>query len=136
MKHNNQSTVKNRYKYLFILPVLLALLLNINAANAQQPKDNKQADAKPIKLTPKQLAVFAGKYRYMDTYVTVTQANGGLVMKQLQGERATISFYPTDLYEFHTTHFGKPYWIRFSGNGKSKAPSFVTMDFDIWKRVN
>ncbi len=137
MKYNIQNPGKIQYKYLFVLPVVLALYLNPGLASAQQSKlkDDKAVNEKPIKLTAAQLAAVAGKYQYMDNYVTITPANGGIVLKQLQGQRTAISFYPTDLYEFHTRHFGKPYWIRFGESGKRKTASFLTSDHDIWVRV-
>jgi len=137
MKFNNQNSKKSRYKYLFVLAIILAFYTPANLANAKQskPKIDKEANQNAIKLTAAQLAMFAGKYRNMDEYVTITAANGGIILKQLQGKREAISFYPTDLYEFSTNHFGKPYWIRFGGKSKRKAPSFVTMDHDIWVRV-
>jgi len=137
MKYNIQNSPKSQYKYLFILPIVLAIYLNATLAKAQQskPKDNKEVNPKPIKLTAVQLAAVAGKYQYMDSYVTITPANGGIISKQLQGQRTAISFYPTDLHEFYTSHFGRPYWIMFSGSGKGKAPSFVTTDQEIWVKV-
>ena len=142
MKLNNQISKKSRYKYLFVLAAILAFYAPANLANAQtsKPKIDKKANQNAIKLTAAQLAMFAGKYKTMgdngeDNYITITPAKGGLVLKQLQGKREAISFYPTDLYEFSTSHFGKPYWIRFGGSSKRKAPSFVTMDHDIWVRV-
>jgi hypothetical protein len=142
MKNPNQVHGKRRYPYLFILPVIIAFCLNVNLANAQQsnPKTGKATDQNAIKLTAAQLAMFTGKYKTMDdngndNYVTITPVKGGIILKQLQGRGEAISFYPTDLYEFHTTHFGKPYWIRFGGKSKYKADSFVTMDHDIWVRV-
>jgi hypothetical protein len=137
MINNIQNSAKSRYKYLFVLPLVLALYLVAGLANAKQSKlkDYKEDNQKPIKLTAAQLTGFAGKYQYMDTYVTVTIADGGIILKQLQGQRTTISFYPTNLREFSTRHFGKPYWIMFSGTGKGKAPSFVTIDHEIWVRV-
>ncbi|NOW94788.1 hypothetical protein [Mucilaginibacter sp. SG564] len=139
MKYHIQNPGKKQSKYLFILPVVLALYLNAGFANAQQskPKDNKEINEKPVKLTTAQLAAVAGKYQYMDSYVTITPANGGIVLKQLQGQGTAISFYPTDLYEFHTRHFGRPYWIRFGGSGrdKSKTTRFLTIDQEIWVKV-
>jgi hypothetical protein len=137
MKFNVQNSAKSRYKYLFVLPLILAFYLVVNLASAKQSglKDNKEVNQKAIKLTAAQLAVVAGKYQYMDSYVTITPADGGIILKQLQGQRASISFYPTDLHEFSTRHFGRPYWIMFSGMGKGKAPSFITIDHEIWVRV-
>lgn len=137
MKYNIQNSEKSQYKYLFVLPIVLALYLNASLANAQQSKlkDNKEVNPEPIKLPTAQLAAVAGKYQYMDSYVTITPADGGIILKQLQGQRTAISFYPTDLHEFHTRHFSRPYWIMFGGSGKGKAPSFITIDKEIWVRV-
>ena len=128
---------KSQYKYAFVLPVILALSLNVNLASAQQskPKDHKEVNPEPIKLSTAQLAAVARKYQYMDSYVRISPANGGIILKQLLGQRTAISFYPTNLHEFYTSHFGRPYWIMFSGSGKGKAPSFVTTDQEIWVRV-
>lgn len=138
MKYNIQIPGKRRYIYLFIL----AFCLNINLANAQQPnpKTGNATGQNSIELTATQLSMFAGKYKTMDdngndNYVTITPVKGGIILKQLQGRGESISFYPTDLYEFHTTRFGKPYWIRFGGKSKHKVDSFVTIDHDIWVRV-
>jgi len=137
MINNIQNPTKNRCKYLLVLPLVFAFYLNVNLANAKQskPQKHKEADPKPIKLTLAQLAGVAGKYQYMDIYVTITPANGGIILKQLQGQHKVISFYPTDLHEFSTHGFGKPYWIYFSGTGKGKAPGFVTINHEIWMRV-
>ena len=142
MKNPNQIPGKKPLSHLIILSLVMGFCLNINLANAQKSnsKTSKAIDQNAIKLTATQLAMFAGKYKTMDdngndNYVTITLAKGGIILKQLQGRGESISFYPTDLYEFHTTHFGKAYWIRFGGQSKYKADSFVTMDHDIWVRV-
>ncbi|MBB6129491.1 hypothetical protein [Mucilaginibacter lappiensis] len=111
MKYNIQNSKKSRYKYLFVLPIVLALCLNVSLAKAQQSKvkEHKEVNPEPIKLTTAQLAAVAGKYQYMDSYVTITPADGGIILKPLQGQRTDISFYPTDLHEFYTSHFGRPY---------------------------
>jgi len=142
MKNPNQIPGKRPLSHLVILPVIIAFCFNLNFANAQRSnlKTGNATDQNAIKLTAAQLAMFAGKYKTMDdngriVYVTISPVKGGITLKQLQGTRESISFYPTDLYEFHTTHFGKAYWIRFGGKSKYKADSFVTMDHDIWIRV-
>jgi len=142
MKYSNQTPVKRSLNYLFILTLVMAICLKASFANAQQSnsKTSKAIDQNAIKLTTAQLAMFAGKYKTMDdngkiVYVTISPVKGGIILKQLQGRGESISFYPTDLYEFHTTYFGKAYWIRFGGKSKYKADSFVTIDHDIWVRV-
>ncbi|MDB5155321.1 MAG: hypothetical protein JWR50_28 [Mucilaginibacter sp.] len=137
MKFNNQNSKGSRYKYLLVLAAILTFCSTANLASAKQskPKVDKKVSQNAIKLTAAQLAMFAGKYRNMDEYVTISVAKGGLILKQLQGKREAISFYPTDLYEFHTNHFGKPYWIMFGGRSNHKIDSFATMDHDIWVRV-
>lgn len=127
-------SAKSWSKYFFVTPLVMAFCMVVNLANAQQTKV-KDSYPKPIKLTASQLAKFVGKYQYMDDYVSISSLNGEIVLKQLQGQHETINFYPSDLREFSTRHFGKPYWIMFSGKSNSKAPSFVTIDHDIWVRV-
>ncbi|TSJ44106.1 hypothetical protein FO440_08005 [Mucilaginibacter corticis] len=142
MKNPNQIPGKRPLSHVIILSLVMGFCLNINLANAQQSnsKAGNVIDQKAIKLTAAQLAMFAGKYKTMDdngrdVYVTIISVKGGIILKQLQGRGESISFYPTDLYEFHTNHFGKAYWIRFGGKSKYKADSFVTIDNDIWVRV-
>ena len=129
-----QYTAKGRSNFFIVLPIILVFCLIVNSAIAQQAKA-KDPYPKPIKLTAAQLAKFVGKYRNMDDYVTITALNGGLVLKQLQEPHETINFYPTDLREFNTRHFWKPYWIIFGGKPNSIAPGFVTTGHDIWVRV-
>jgi hypothetical protein len=129
--------IKRTLQLSFILSLLFTIDLSVNPASAKQSnqKNKKAVDQKPIKLTAAQLAVVAGKYQYLDDYVTITPDHGDIVLKQLQGQRKSIRFYPTNLHEFSTRQFGKPYWIIFSGSVKGKARSFVSLDHDIWVRA-
>jgi hypothetical protein len=71
----------------------------------------------------------------MGAIVTLTTTRNGIILKGLPGQREAVSFYPTDLHEFSTRQLGRPYWLIFSGPANKKAPSFVTIDRDIWVRV-
>lgn len=135
MTLDRKPLVKFKPQHLLVLVVTLILCMGARFTYPKQksPKGKKEVVVNSIKLKPGQLAAFAGKYRNMDNYVTITPANGGLILKQLQGKRATIKFYAIYLRQFNTDYFGKPYQIMFSGKGK--APSFVTDELDIWVRV-
>ena len=135
MLDSQKSLLRNLYKSAFGLPLMLAACFFINPLQVQSLQ--AQAVKKEVKLTPKQLKAFEGKYQFQfepgkDAFIQITAKDNQLVLKE-SWTGNEIPFSPVSELEFFNQE--KSFPLKFTKDKNGAITQVLAFNRDLWNRV-
>jgi hypothetical protein len=136
MMNTPSTSNSNLYKYLFVLPLILATYFIITPLSAR----SLQANGQKIKAeqNAQELKIFEGVYAFVfpndaDTsYIKITVKENTLILTQIW-DGQDISFKQTAPLEFFNQEKNFP--LKFSKDGKGAITQVLAFNRDLWTKV-
>jgi hypothetical protein len=129
MMNSNKSSARNLYKFLFVLPLVVAAYFAVNPVMANT------ADKKMAGNPANELKQFEGYYQFTedkDSYIQILTKENHLVLKQLWDNKEITFEQKSDL-EFYNTEHEFP--LKFSKGDNGSITGVLAFSKDLWNKV-